>query len=196
MHSLTIIIAYLVLLSHFTTENARAELGRLFNFTPAGIPRKRKLPTGIKLPNTWTHTFVCLGRMSDNEVPSTGYKSQLSSGSLGEKKITFEKKSLCGYFHEKLLESYPRLKEGGGYELMRTKFRSTSKLEILQPKGNGGHNVLDLKEMVSSAKIYVRPLQKDLSLEQTEQPSLVSSLLIITSFLYHNMLTNMLLLIH
>lgn len=80
---------------------------------------------------------------------------------------------------------------------MRTKFRSTSKLEILQPKGNGGHNVLDLKEMVSSAKIYVRPLQKDLSLEQTGQPSLVSSLLIMTSFLlYHNILTNVLLLIH
>lgn len=80
---------------------------------------------------------------------------------------------------------------------MRTKFRSTSKLEILQPKGNGGHNVLDLKEMVSSAKIYVRPLQKDLSLEQTGQPSLVSSLLIKTSvLLYHNILTNILLLIH
>ena len=80
---------------------------------------------------------------------------------------------------------------------MRTKFRSTSKLEILQPKGNGGHNVLDLKEMVSSAKIYVRPLQKYLSLEQTGQPSLVSSLLIMTSFLlYHNILTNVLLLIH
>ena len=187
----------MVLLSHFTTENARAELGRLFNFTHAGIQRKKKLPTGIKLPNTWTHTFVSLGRMSDNEVPSTAYKSQLSGASLGEKKITFEKKSSCGYFHEKLLESYPKLKEGGGYKLMRTKFRSTSKLEILQPKGNGGHNVLDLKEMVSSAKIYVRPLQKDLSLEQTGQPSLVSSLLIMTSFLlYHNILTNVLLLIH
>ena len=38
-------IAYLVLLSHFTTENARAELGRLFNFTPARMQRKGKLPT-------------------------------------------------------------------------------------------------------------------------------------------------------
>jgi len=71
---------------------------------------------------------------------------------------------------------------------MCAKFRSTSKLEILQPKGNAGHNVLDLKEMLVSAKIYVGPLQKDLSLEQTEKPSLLSSPLIITSFLYHNML--------
>ena len=122
--------------------------------------------------------------MRDNEVPSNGYKTQLSNASLGEKKITFEKKSSCNYFHEKLLESYPKLKEGGGYELMRTKFRSTSKLEILQPKGNAGHNVLDLKEMVASARIYVRPLQNDLSLEQIEHASLVSSPLIITSSLY------------
>ena len=122
--------------------------------------------------------------MRDNEVPSNGYKTQLSNASLGEKKITFEKKTLCNYFHEKLLESYPKLKEGGGYELMRTKFRSTSKLEILQPKGNAGHNVLDLKEMVASARIYVRPLQNDLSPEQIEHASLVSSPLIITSSLY------------
>jgi len=53
-----------------------------------------------------------------------------------------------------------------------------SKLEILLPKGNAGHNVLDLKELVASARIYVRPLLKDLSLEQTEE---VSSL-VITNF--------------
>ena len=66
--------------------------------------------------------------MRDNEVLSTVYKIQLLNASLGEKKITFEKKSSCSYFHEKLLESYPKLNEAGGYELMRTKFRSTSKL--------------------------------------------------------------------
>jgi len=54
-------------------------------------------------------------------------------------------------------------------------------LEILLPKGNAGHNVLDLKEIVASARIYVRPLLKDLSLEQTEEASLVSSL-VITNF--------------
>jgi len=63
---------------------------------------------------------------------------------------------------------------------MRTKFRSTGKLEILLPKGNAGH-MLDLKEIVASARIYVRPLLKDLSLEQTEEASLVSSL-VITNF--------------
>ena len=41
--------------------------------------------------------------------------------------------------------------------------------------------MLDLKEIVASARIYVRPLLKDLSLEQTEEASLVSSL-VITNF--------------
>ena len=41
--------------------------------------------------------------------------------------------------------------------------------------------MLELKEIVTSARIYVRPLQKDLSLAQTEEASLVSSL-VITNF--------------
>lgn len=137
---------------------------------------------------THGHMHVCSGRKSDSEVPSTGCKTQLLNASLVEKKITFEKKSRCSYFHKKLLESYPKLKEGGGCELMCTKFRSTSKLEILQPKGNTGHNVLDLKEMVASARIYVPPHQKDLSLEQTEQASLGSYSLTISILLYNTRL--------
>ena len=77
------------------------EIGEMARVTSAWSSRGQTL----KLSNTWTHTFVCLGRMIDNEVPSTGYKTQLSCTSLGETKMTFEKKSLCGYFHEKLLES-------------------------------------------------------------------------------------------
>lgn len=103
------------------------------------------------------HMHVCSGRKSDSEVPSTGCKTQLLNASLVEKKITFEKKSTCSYFHEKLLESFPKLKEGGGYEPMRKQQVGTlvtSKLELFQPKGNAGY-VLDLKEMVASARIYV-----------------------------------------
>ena len=133
------------------------------------------MPAGIKLPNTWTHTFLFLGRRSDNETPSPNYRRQLIEAGLGEKKITFEKKGPCSYFHEKLLENYPRLREAGGYELLQTKFRSTSKLEVVAPKGNSGHNVYDLKEMMAAAKVYLRPLQKDLNLEPLNtEGSLVS----------------------
>ena len=87
-------------------------------------------------------------------------KSQVLATNPSGQVCHLEKKSLCGFFYEELLESYPKLKEGGGYELMRAKFRSTSKLEILQPKGNGGHNMLDLKEMMSSLKFMSGPLER------------------------------------
>ena len=38
-------------------------------------------------------------------------------------------------------------------------------LEILHHRPAAGYNVLHLKEAIASAKIYVRPLQKDLYLE-------------------------------
>lgn len=48
---------------------------------------------------------------------------------------------------------------------MRTQHRSTTKLEILYQRQAAGYNVLHLKEAFASAKIYVRPLQRNLNLE-------------------------------
>ncbi len=104
----------------------------------------------------------------DNETPNQNYKKQLANAGLGEKKVVFKKNSSTSYFHETLLENFPRLRDGGGYELLRTQHRSTTKLEILHPKQNAGYNVLHLKEDIASAKIYIRPLQRDLNLEPLE----------------------------
>ena len=153
--------------------SARGELNRLFNFGPSTLrsnstpsnPRKRKHQTTLKLPNTWTHIFVCLGNVTDNEAPNQRYKKMLQDAGLGEKKIIFKKNGSCSYFHETLLENYPRLRDGGGYELLRTQHRSTTRLEILHLRPAAGYNVLHLKEAIASAKVYVRPLQKDLNLE-------------------------------
>ena len=38
----------------------------------------------------------------------------LQDAGLGEKKIIFKKNGSCSYFHETLLENYPRLHDGGG----------------------------------------------------------------------------------
>lgn len=145
----------------------------MFSFGPSTFrsnsaqsnPRKRKYQSTLKLPNTWTHIFVCLGKVSDNDTPNQTYKKTLQDAGLGERKITFKKNGSCSYFHETLLENYPRLRDGGGYELLRTRHRSTIKLEILYPRQTAGYNVLHLKEAIASAKIYVRPLQRDLNLE-------------------------------
>ena len=107
--------------------------------------RKRKVPPYVKLPNTWTHLFVCLAKTNDSESPTPNYRQQLNQAGMGEKKLVFEKNTSCSYFHDKLLEAFPKILKGGGYELLRTIYRSTSKLEILQPKSRSGHNVSDLK---------------------------------------------------
>ena len=113
--------------------------------------------------------FVCLAKTTDSESPSPNYKQQLNQAGMGEKKLVFEKNTSCSYFHDKLLEAFPKILKEGGYELLRAKYRSTSKLEILQPKSRSGHNVSDLKEMIASAKVYIRPIQRDLSLEPAVQ---------------------------
>ena len=48
--------------------------------------------------------------------------------------------------------------EGGGYELLRT-------VPNVIPPPQGGYTVEYLKNIVSQAKVYIRPLQKNLSLD-------------------------------
>ena len=70
--------------------SARGELNRFLNFSPSTLhpnstpsnPRKRKHQTTLKLPNTWTHIFVCVGKVSDYETPNQTYKKMLLKNNL------------------------------------------------------------------------------------------------------------------
>ena len=55
---------------------------------------RNELNTTLKLPNTWTHIFVCLGKTIDLETPNQAYKKQLQDAGRGEKKIVFKKKTV------------------------------------------------------------------------------------------------------
>lgn len=70
--------------------------------------------------NTWTKLFVCLSRTNDQEVPSTSGKISLSFAGLGEKKVVFQKDGKASHVYEKLVEEFPPLVEGGGFEILRT----------------------------------------------------------------------------
>ncbi len=59
-------------------------------------------------------------------------------------------------YHE-LISIFPKLREGGGLQLLRTHN------EIDVPPS--GYCVSYLKAVVHNAKIYIRPLQKELSIE-------------------------------
>ena len=65
--------------------------------------------------------------------------------------------------------TFPKLKEGGGYELLKCLPNSRS-LEQLQVP-NGGHSPESLRRPVGRARIYIRPLQRDLPLDTHSQVS-------------------------
>lgn len=67
--------------------------------------------------------------------------------------------------HE-LTDYYPKLAEGGGYELLRSGGGGRELFVIDMP--SVGYSAQYLKSIISSAKIYVRPLQKDLDLSPRE----------------------------
>ena len=68
--------------------------------------------------------------------------------------------------NEELMQQYPKLSSGGGYELLRAS--GNRKLEII-PVPQEGCSVNFLRSVVHNAKVYVRPIQRDL--DMTPSPS-------------------------
>ena len=87
-----------------------------------------------------------------------------ASGFRRERDIVFQKDGNAEHVQKKLIESYPVLKECGGYEIMRSVVGSCKLLEVLLVPP-GGYNVPYLKSCLLQAKGYIRPIQKQLSLE-------------------------------
>ena len=94
---------------------------------------------------------------------------------LGEKKIVFRKNGKGCHIHEKLLENFPKPKDGGGYELLGTKERGRHLKLIPYPRL---HYWLSKKYSQSQAKAYVPPFQKNLSLSVNSPPCQVNYVLL------------------
>ena len=105
----------------------------------------------------WEHEFICLAKCGQTIPPSPMEKAELINAgfSLFESGVSWE-------FHEEM-SAFPKLSEGGGYELMRTQPNNNRELCVIPPK-SGGYTVEYLQKIVSQAKIFIRPIQKDLSL--------------------------------
>ena len=59
---------------------------------------------------------------------------------------------------------FPKLVEGGGFELLRTEEGCPRELVVI-PIPDAGYTVEYLKAIVHNAKIFIRPLQSDLNLD-------------------------------
>ena len=161
-------------------RNREQEMRSLFNWTARTAigTGKRTKGSGIatakskkKKAVTWTHTFICLAQPDDDTVPDSRDRATLKLAGIGEKKFAVELYCTGQEFYDDLLFQYPKLREGGGYELLRVPEGGGRELEIIKVP-EGGYNAEYLRAVVHSAKIFIRPLQK--ALDNQPQTSEVS----------------------
>ena len=147
----------------------RPEINNLFNWTKGKGKSKTRMEQDSRSSSKskkykiaeWNYTFVCLSKIDANEVPDCIDKAALKLAGLGEKKLSLsmDEADPC-VFHQQLLEEYPKLSEAGGYEIMKQ--RNNSKALELIPTPPLGYSVEYLKSFIANAKLYIRPIQKDL----------------------------------
>lgn len=115
---------------------------------------------------------MCLPSKDATGPPSTvKERTDLCNGGLGDGSITFASQDTV---YNGILAYYPALKEAGGFEL-----------SLFQRGGgeDGGFHAIQpphvsnrLKELARQAKIYIKPLQKDIPLCQPSTSKLNSTL--------------------
>ena len=127
-------------------------------------PRKRSRPLC-----TWKKEVACL-RFSDTvRVPDTREKMVMAQMGLGFREMIFDLNGDELYLHTELLAEFPALKSTGGYSLLRPNTNSYDLVVIEVPQGKGGINIRYLKDVLRSARLYVRPLQFSIeSLDEDE----------------------------
>ena len=152
------------------TTSAVAERNRLFNFgfrrssakrskSASSVPKTKK-----KRLSTWSHDFVCLWSTSTTKPPSCLEIADLIRAGLGRKQITLFDGDGSHELHREILHTFPRLSEGGGYELLRVAESGQRNLCVI-PSPSDGYSVSCLREVLRQAKVYIRPVQNDLSLD-------------------------------
>lgn len=142
----------------FSIQNVKSEsLKRKGGFSKSSLPKKPK-------PSSWTHKFVCLANTDDDRVPTSLYaKESLTFAGLGEKKIVIpDVDCTTEEFHEVLISSFPQLRNAGGFELMRC-LPSSRDLEIIPSPIC--HSPRLLRSRISTARVYIRPIQNNLEME-------------------------------
>lgn len=112
----------------------------------------------------WNHFFVCLPEPGLDHVPNSEEANFYEACGIGKKMIHFtDNRGDHTHFTERLYESFPPLKEAGGF-LLATSDRS--KLLNRIPIPPSGYSIPFLRQHadVKRAPLYIIPLQKGLTL--------------------------------
>ena len=136
---------------------------RLFNYRSSKGKRPSSQRKGKKRSSTWKKDCICLRDKEQSWKPSSEEKIELARMGLGHKEVIFQSDGDVEHIHRSLLNAFPVLEECGGYTLLRLTENSHSMVEIEGPES--GMTVAYLKDILNQAKLYVHPLQKDITEE-------------------------------
>ena len=118
-------------------------------------------PVHFKIPDTWTHDILVLGRCNESVTPDMARHEALISAGLGKMRLVFRNRKAPHRELQEFLESmYPKLKAGGGFEVLRAHGGGGGQRSvILLSTGHEGYSVPYLNERLNSDVAYIRPLQ-------------------------------------
>lgn len=116
---------------------------------------------------TWTHTFFCLSKVDHYHIPDSSERVALKLAGLGEKRFSVFAYGSSQEVQDELVREYPKLIDAGGFELLRASELGSKQLEPIEMPSNG-YSVEYIRAVVKSAKIYIRPLQRDLDITPIE----------------------------
>ena len=134
--------------------------------------RKRNGTTNSKSKTkSITRKFVCLADKEQYEIPDREEQRELLVAGLGEVKIAVPEHANEKDVRDLLIETFAKLKDCGGFELMYAETRSKDLLLI--PLGPDGLSMKYIASFIGQGKIYIRPIQQDLPLGE-DSPSAVT----------------------
>lgn len=110
-------------------------------------------------------------------IPSRQERRELQESGLGEMKITMSKTNSFVDLRQKLSDFFPKLKEAGGFQLLRSAVGSRSLLDVIRvpPEGYSAQYLAD-RCGLGQSMVYVRPLQTSLSLSPAKSQETVNVL--------------------
>ena len=97
---------------------------------------------------------------------------KLAQMGLGFKELKFDMEGDAFEIHSTLIVAYPELEDCGGYSLLRLGSGSSELVTIDPPKG--GLNVRYLRDILKTAKLFVRPIQKDIEVQEDDATDMVN----------------------
>uniref|UniRef100_T1IMG7 Uncharacterized protein n=1 Tax=Strigamia maritima TaxID=126957 RepID=T1IMG7_STRMM len=148
-----------------TSSGLMDEYRGLFRYgNKSSKPRKRQKTNDKSL--SWTHEFCCLASCDQTKKPQKEEKTELFAAGLGQQKISFPADADWTDVKGILIDVFPKLQTGGGFELMRLEGRIN--LKVIEMPASG-YSIPFLKSShLGQALCYIRPIQVSLDLTPSE----------------------------